>query len=61
MELIGQRNRQIAFALFRITLGLDMLMHGLMRIPNLTGFVNTTAKLFDGDWHLEGRRLRRLA
>jgi len=48
MEQVGQRNRQIAFALFRIALGMDMLMHGAMRIPNLTAFVNTTAKLFEG-------------
>lgn len=48
MEQAGQRNRQIAFALFRITLGLDMLLHGAMRIPSLTAFVNTTAKLFEG-------------
>ena len=26
--------------LFRIGLGIDMLMHGLVRIPNLQGFVN---------------------
>lgn len=48
MEQSSRRNYQIAFALFRITTGVDMLMHGAMRIPNLTGFVNTTAKLFEG-------------
>lgn len=48
MEQVGQRNRQIAFALFRISVGADMLLHGAMRIPSLTAFVNTTAKLFEG-------------
>jgi thiosulfate dehydrogenase (quinone) large subunit len=48
MEQDSRRNYQIAFALFRITTGVDMLMHGAMRIPNLTAFVNTTAKLFEG-------------
>src|SRR6266705_1991503 len=49
MEQMGQRNRQIAFALFRVALGVDMLMHGAMRISSLTAFVNTTAKLFEGN------------
>ena len=48
MEQAGRRNQRIAFALFRIALGMDMLMHGAMRIPSLTAFVNTTAKLFEG-------------
>jgi thiosulfate dehydrogenase [quinone] large subunit len=43
----GPRSAQIAYALFRITLGLDMFMHGVMRIPTLGAWVNTTAKLFE--------------
>lgn len=41
------RSAQIAYAMFRITLGLDMFMHGVMRIPTLGAWVNTTAKLFE--------------
>jgi thiosulfate dehydrogenase [quinone] large subunit len=41
------RNLQIAYALFRITLGLDMFMHGVMRLPTLRAWVDTTAKLFE--------------
>ena len=46
-EQTGPRNLQIAYALFRITLGLDMFMHGVMRLPTLGAWVNTTAKLFE--------------
>jgi thiosulfate dehydrogenase (quinone) large subunit len=43
----GPRNQQIGFALFRMTLGLDMFLHGVMRIPTLSAWVDTTAKLFE--------------
>ena len=46
-EQTGARNVQIAYALFRITLGLDMFLHGVMRIPILRAFVDTTSKLFE--------------
>jgi thiosulfate dehydrogenase [quinone] large subunit len=43
----GPRHAQIAYALFRITLGLDMFLHGVMRLPTLGAWVDTTAKLFE--------------
>jgi thiosulfate dehydrogenase (quinone) large subunit len=46
-ERTGPRNVQIAYALFRITLGLDMFLHGVMRLPTLSAWVDTTAKLFE--------------
>ena len=49
-EPTGPRNLQIAYALFRITLGLDMFLHGVMRIPILGTFVDATTKLFDNSF-----------
>jgi thiosulfate dehydrogenase (quinone) large subunit len=37
---------QLAQLIVRIGLGINMLMHGLVRIPKLTGFVNKTAAGF---------------
>jgi thiosulfate dehydrogenase (quinone) large subunit len=49
-ERTGPRNLQIAYALFRITLGLDMFLHGVMRMPTLGAWVDTTTKLFDNSF-----------
>lgn len=47
-ERTGPRNIQIAYALFRITLGLDMFLHGAMRFYTGVGaWVDITAKLFE--------------
>jgi thiosulfate dehydrogenase (quinone) large subunit len=46
-ERTGPGNLQIAYALFRVTLGLDMFMHGVMRLPTLGAWVDTTTKLFE--------------
>ena len=46
-ERTGPRNLQIAYALFRITLGLDMFLHGVMRLPALRAWVDATSKLFE--------------
>lgn len=35
-----------AIHIFRIGLGINMLMHGLVRIPNLSGFVNKMLPMF---------------
>ena len=45
-ERTGPRNIQIAYALFRITLGLDMFLHGVMRLPTLSMWVDTQTQLF---------------
>jgi len=45
-ERTAPSNPQIAYALFRIALGLDMFLHGVMRIPILATWVDTTTKLF---------------
>jgi thiosulfate dehydrogenase (quinone) large subunit len=39
-------DRAIAYAMLRFTLGLDILMHGLVRLPHLSAFAEATAKLF---------------
>jgi thiosulfate dehydrogenase [quinone] large subunit len=58
-EQARPRHVQIAYALFRIALGLDMFLHGVMRllpspanpsVSNLSGWVDTTTKLFDNSF-----------
>jgi thiosulfate dehydrogenase [quinone] large subunit len=39
-------DRKLAYAMLRFTLGLDILMHGLVRLPHLTAFADGTVKLF---------------
>jgi thiosulfate dehydrogenase (quinone) large subunit len=39
-------DRKLAYLALRFTLGLSILMHGLVRLPHLTGFVDATVKLF---------------
>jgi len=44
----GPRNQQIAYALFRLTLGLDIFMHGAMRyVTGVRAWEANQAKLFD--------------
>ena len=45
-EQTGPRNTQIAYALFRFALGLDMFLHGVMRLPALSAWVDTQTQLF---------------
>lgn len=48
-ERTGPRNQQIAFALFRVTLGLDIFLHGAMRFVTGVGtWEATQSKLFEG-------------
>ncbi len=47
-ERTGPRNLQIAYALFRLTLGLDIFLHGAMRyVTGVGAWVDSTAKLFE--------------
>ena len=39
-------DRRLAYAMLRFTLGLSILMHGLVRLPHLSAFADATAKLF---------------
>ena len=39
-------DRRLAYAMLRFTLGLSILMHGLVRQPHLSAFADATAKLF---------------
>jgi thiosulfate dehydrogenase (quinone) large subunit len=39
-------DRKLAYAMLRFTLGLDILIHGLVRLPHLSAFADATAKLF---------------
>jgi thiosulfate dehydrogenase [quinone] large subunit len=39
-------DRKLAYAMLRFTLGLSILMHGLVRLPHLTAFANAMVKLF---------------
>jgi thiosulfate dehydrogenase [quinone] large subunit len=45
-ERNAPRNLQIAYALFRFALGLDMFLHGVMRLPTLSMWVDTQTRLF---------------
>lgn len=48
-ERTGPRNLQIAYAIFRLTLGLDIFMHGAMRFVTGVGAWETNqAKAFEG-------------
>jgi thiosulfate dehydrogenase (quinone) large subunit len=39
-------DRKLAYAMLRFTLGLAILMHGLVRLPHLTAFADGLVKLF---------------
>jgi thiosulfate dehydrogenase (quinone) large subunit len=39
-------DRKLAYLVLRFTLGLSILMHGLVRLPHLTAFAAATVKLF---------------
>lgn len=39
-------DRNLAYAMLRFTLGLSIFMHGLVRLPHLSAFADSTVKLF---------------
>jgi thiosulfate dehydrogenase (quinone) large subunit len=39
-------DRRLAYLMLRFTLGLSILMHGLVRLPHLSAFADGLAKLF---------------
>ena len=39
-------DRKLAYLMLRFTLGLSILMHGLVRLPHLSAFADTTVRLF---------------
>jgi thiosulfate dehydrogenase (quinone) large subunit len=41
-------DRKLAYLMLRFTLGLSVLMHGLVRLPHLGAFADATVKLFVG-------------
>jgi thiosulfate dehydrogenase [quinone] large subunit len=43
-----QNHKALAYATFRLALGIDELMHGLVRLPGLAGFAAGMAKQFQG-------------
>ncbi|MDT0675224.1 DoxX family membrane protein [Autumnicola musiva] len=43
-------SQQLAYVLARITLGLNFLLHGLVRIPKLEKFASGLASGFEGTW-----------
>jgi thiosulfate dehydrogenase [quinone] large subunit len=48
-EETGPRNQQIAYAFFRVTLGLDIFLHGAMRfVTGVGAWEATQARLFEG-------------
>ena len=43
-----QLDRKLAYLMLRFTLGLSILMHGLVRLPHLSAFADELLKLFAG-------------
>ena len=43
-----QLDRRLAYGILRLTLGVNMLMHGVVRVPNLTGFAEAIVSSFAG-------------
>ncbi|MGB7282145.1 MAG: DoxX family membrane protein [Candidatus Acidiferrum sp.] len=46
MDSQASLDRKLAYLVLRFTLGLSILMHGLVRLPHLTAFADATVKLF---------------
>jgi thiosulfate dehydrogenase (quinone) large subunit len=46
-------DRKLAYAMLRFTLGLAILMHGLVRLPHLSAFADGLVKLFAQTFLLE--------
>jgi thiosulfate dehydrogenase (quinone) large subunit len=46
MNSAASLDRKLAYTMLRFTLGLSILMHGLVRLPHLSAFADATAKLF---------------
>jgi thiosulfate dehydrogenase [quinone] large subunit len=42
-------NKELAFAILRVGLGLNILFHGLIRLPNLKKFSNSLTEEFEGN------------
>ena len=45
-DLFGLSNRELGFLVARIGLGVNLFFHGVVRIPNLAGFVQTMETKF---------------
>jgi thiosulfate dehydrogenase [quinone] large subunit len=43
-----ESDKTLAYGTFRLSLGINELMHGLVRLPILTAFAENTAKSFEG-------------
>jgi thiosulfate dehydrogenase (quinone) large subunit len=46
MDTSSTADRHLAYLALRFTLGLSILMHGLVRLPHLSAFAEGTVKLF---------------
>src|SRR5260370_14876463 len=46
MEAQAPHDRKLAYLMLRFTLGLSILMHGLVRLPHLSAFADGLVKLF---------------
>ena len=46
MDTPAQLDRKLAYLLLRFTLGLSILMHGLVRLPHLGAFADGLVKMF---------------
>jgi thiosulfate dehydrogenase (quinone) large subunit len=46
MDTQPSLDRKMAYLMLRFTLGLSILMHGLVRLPHLTAFADGMVKLF---------------
>ena len=46
MDAQAPHDRELAYLMLRFTLGLSILMHGLVRLPHLNAFADSLVKLF---------------
>jgi thiosulfate dehydrogenase [quinone] large subunit len=44
--MVEEKDRALAHALLRVTLGMNLMVHGLVRVPNLSGFAAGMARDF---------------
>jgi thiosulfate dehydrogenase [quinone] large subunit len=44
--MVEDKDRALAHALLRVTLGINLIVHGLVRVPNLSGFAAGMAREF---------------
>lgn len=45
-----KKDKILAYLLLRIALGINMLMHGIVRLPNMDAFVEGVSKGFEDTW-----------